>query len=474
MPTPMSCALTDSDRWRRVLAAGLLGTGVAAWSVSAGAADWRGYLRLDGLTGVSQEERYPGWLPVSRIREGITNGASLSVGSVGLARVTLDPLQVTRVPDPLTPELFLAAANGRVFDKGDLELVKVLGGQAVFAKFGFVNLRLSGMTSGGTSDGGLSEVLTLSFTQITVGTVKISVSRAVPQGGGGAGAGRTTASTAAGDVAAAALAGNAGSLVDLAAGLNRNLLLNPGAEAGDESIGWSAFGAFGVSGWADPSALNDGADHGQRFFSAGAGTTDAAGSQVVDVSAAALAIDGGELQAVLAGWLGGGSGEADAARLVALFRDATGQALGSLRLGSAAAEAGQSKLARLEQAGVVPAGTRAIEVKVEFHRESSSEAPPVADDLSLVLEAQAAGAGDLPVEIELLRASGTVDRARVQLSWVPRAGGVVLESATRLEGPWRAESASTRLADGREQFTVPTDGATAAKFWRVRPAATLR
>ena len=226
-------------------------------------------------------------------------------------------------------------------------------------------------------------------------------------------------------------------------------------------------GGFGALAYDAFPAVAHGSGHGQNFFSMASAAESGVGTQFVDVSAAARAIDSRQLQAVL----GGKSGEQDAARLVALFRDAAGAPLGSLQLDSGSSV--EPDLARQERTGAVPSGTRAVEVSIQFHHATAGIAVAYADDLSLVLEEVTSRSGQLPIHVQLLRASGSLHRSQVQLSWATSARDVFIESADQLIGPWRAETAPTHVENDQTNFIVPTNGEEPARFWRVRTPSPL-
>jgi type VI secretion system Hcp family effector len=471
----------------------LAALGVSAALVAAGpvarAAAWKGYLQFEQIRGESVDKGHEGWINITAFSEGVQVPAPAprSGGGSTTGAARWQPVTVTHVLDRASPPAYLAAANGRNLGKAVVELWPVTARATILLKLELGDVRITKVTTQGTSGTVPTEDLSLSFESLVANSLKIvgTINRGAPASLSPASPFLVTAGWP--NTAATGSASDSDTTADTTAPwLGRNLLRNPGAEAEAEAeagagsgapADWTPQGPFTTQTYGALPGLGGSPDHGTHLFAAGhADPSDpadsAAGTQMLDLTAAAQAIDAGQLQAVLAGWLGGTAGEQEAARLMALFRDATGAQLGTLGIASTP---GEPALLRLEKAGLVPAGTRSIEVTLRFERTGQDEgqATAYADDLSLVLE-EIAAASDLPVDIQLLRASGSLERARVRLSWTPRPGGVLVESADTLAGPWRTESGPTLLDAGREHFEVPASPDAPACFWRVRPASELR
>lgn len=178
--------------------------------------------------------------------------------------------------------------------------------------------------------------------------------------------------------------------------LGRNLLANGNAEAGPLGSpvrGWVTSGGFSTKTYGNseyPSASAPGpSDHGDRFFYGGR-VANSEARQTVDLAGRADAIDAGELQYELAGYLGGWKDQADRATVVARFMDGNGRVLDCARLNAvrAADRDGQTGLLRRQASGQVPSGTRKVEVQVQSVRSEGTSNDGYADNLSLVLSQQ--------------------------------------------------------------------------------------
>jgi hypothetical protein len=184
-----------------------------------------------------------------------------------------------------------------------------------------------------------------------------------------------------------------------------NLLANPGAEAGpgaadssaiDPPPGWTAVGNFTAVRYGTPdfptAADGAGLGGGANFFAGGPDSAASAGTQAVDVSAAAAEIDGGGVSATVSGDFGGFAGQNDSATLTATYLGVTGAALGTLvsppvTLGDR--DGGTALLFRTAT-GPVPAGTRSIGVRLDLVRQDGAYNDGYADNLSLTLSTEPA------------------------------------------------------------------------------------
>jgi uncharacterized protein (TIGR03437 family) len=177
--------------------------------------------------------------------------------------------------------------------------------------------------------------------------------------------------------------------------LGKNLIVNPGAELGPSAAlpadtlyvpGWSTtriagsvcpYGGAGFISTQSPGP----ADRGTNLFCGWDDGTDL--YQDIDVSAAASAIDAGQVTYVVSGWLGGSSGST-AASLTYLFFDWSGKQLAPTAQLSSGSFSGYS-LVETEHTGILPSGTRRVRIDVNFPSSDS-----LADDIGFTLSAPSA------------------------------------------------------------------------------------
>jgi uncharacterized protein (TIGR03437 family) len=135
---------------------------------------------------------------------------------------------------------------------------------------------------------------------------------------------------------------------------------------------------YGGAGWIstqDPGP----ADRGTNLF---CGWIDGADLyQDIDVSAAAAAIDSGQVTYVVSGWLGGPYGPGNAANLTYLFFDWSGNQLAPTAQLVTGSFNGYS-LIELENTGTLPNGTRRVRIDVTFPSSDS-----IADNIAFTLAA---------------------------------------------------------------------------------------
>ncbi len=177
----------------------------------------------------------------------------------------------------------------------------------------------------------------------------------------------------------------------------KNLIKNPGAEAGRGVMAVGAFGAvpgwtlsggqFGAASYTFPNgwfrATSKGpAKRGKNYFFGGT-TTEAVqapasvGQQVIALPAAAVG-----KKATLSGWLGN-YGE-NRAQVRAQFMDAAGLVLSTIRIGPAVTIAG-TDMGMRTRSGKVPAKTTQVTIVVMFSGGGANYKLAGADSLSLVL-----------------------------------------------------------------------------------------
>lgn len=177
--------------------------------------------------------------------------------------------------------------------------------------------------------------------------------------------------------------------------LGKNLIVNPGAELGPSAAlpgdtlyvpGWpttriaGSVCPYGGAGFISTQSPGP-ADRGTNLFCGWDDGTDL--YQDIDVSAAASAIDAGQVTYVVSGWLGGSSGST-AASLTYLFFDWSGNQLAPTAQLSSGSFSGYS-LVETEHTGILPSGTRRVRIDVNFPSSDS-----LADDIGFTLSAPSA------------------------------------------------------------------------------------
>jgi hypothetical protein len=233
-----------------------------------------------------------------------------------------------------------------------------------------------------------------------------------------------------------------------------NVLLNPGAEAGEsilaiegespEPPAWTRTGNFSQVRYGSAGRNAKGDDiflptlqaglalgGGDAFFSAGPGEGGRL-IQRIDVAASAAEIDTGLASAALSGLLGGYGVDDDAVRVTATFRDPAGNPISALDLGAVgpADRANATNLLHRSAAGAIPPRTRAVDVEIAGTRVTKPGevyADAFADNLALVLSVPG-----IPVP-------GPVDPAMPPVKNLrPFAGVTVLTGRPRLTPRGRA------------------------------------
>ena len=128
-------------------------------------------------------------------------------------------------------------------------------------------------------------------------------------------------------------------------------------------------------------------NRGKNFFAGGPDNRLSKAIKTIDLSSVTSAIDGNGVSYVLSGYFGGYSSQNDHAVLSAVFFDASNQRLNQVSIGNVLAtdRADTTSLLLRKLNGIIPAGTRSVELTLTMSRTDGSYNDGYADSLSLVL-----------------------------------------------------------------------------------------
>lgn len=185
-------------------------------------------------------------------------------------------------------------------------------------------------------------------------------------------------------------------------GSAKNLIVNGDAEAGPGALdfddvfpvpGWTTTGAFTAVQYASPDVSvpigNEPAppNRGANLFAGGPDSENSSAFQLIDVSASTSLIDVGNVPYFLTGYLGGYSFQNDTAVLTATFQGAGGLTLGSASIGPVTNVDRDIQTALLfrSASGLVPIGTRTINVELLMNYSDGGYNNGYADNLSLIV-----------------------------------------------------------------------------------------
>lgn len=177
-----------------------------------------------------------------------------------------------------------------------------------------------------------------------------------------------------------------------------NLIVNGNAEAGPSSPsgndvepvpGFTTTGNFTVGqfGPAGSFFTTTDPDGGSNLFEGGPNNASSSAAQLISLLPEAAVIDAGNATFTLSAFLGGYDGQDDNAVLSASFLGAGSNVLGAAQIGPVLSSDrnGMTTLLFRSTNGVVPTGTRSVNVNLQMTRLAGSYNDGYADDLSLVL-----------------------------------------------------------------------------------------
>lgn len=140
------------------------------------------FIRIDNLKGESVDRQHGGEIDVLAWRWGVSNSGSAHVGGgAGSGKADVHDLSFTKYVDKSTPDLLLAACNGRHWDQATLVVRKSGETPLEYLKVTMTEVLVSSLLAGGTEgDERLTEEVTLNFA-----SVKVDYVEQTPKGGAG-------------------------------------------------------------------------------------------------------------------------------------------------------------------------------------------------------------------------------------------------------------------------------------------------
>ena len=87
------------------------------------------YLKIEGISGESNDDKHKDWIELQSFSFGATeSGTSATGGGCGAGKVKIQDLMFTSKISKASPDLFLSTANGKHFPKATLTMVNAAGG----------------------------------------------------------------------------------------------------------------------------------------------------------------------------------------------------------------------------------------------------------------------------------------------------------------------------------------------------------
>jgi type VI secretion system secreted protein Hcp len=128
------------------------------------------FLKIDGITGESQDDKYKGCIEIETFSWGVTNSGSASHGTgQGSGKVHVQDLHVTKLADKASPVLFQQCAQGKHIPNALLIVRKAGEEQQDYYIVKLKDVLISSFQDGGHGSGGNTiptEQLSINFSQI--------------------------------------------------------------------------------------------------------------------------------------------------------------------------------------------------------------------------------------------------------------------------------------------------------------------
>ena len=126
------------------------------------------FLKIEGVEGESQDAEHEGQIHLSSFSFGVTNSGTggSNMGS-GASRSNVQDVHVTKHADKSSPNLFLACATGKHFNKATLYVRRAGENPVDYLNYEMTEVFVSSFTQSGHEGGGIAqESFSLNFSKI--------------------------------------------------------------------------------------------------------------------------------------------------------------------------------------------------------------------------------------------------------------------------------------------------------------------
>ena len=128
------------------------------------------FLKIDGITGESQDDKHKDEIHVSSFSFGVTNAGTggTNLGSGG-GRANVQDLHFTKVVDQSSPNLFIACATGKHFDTATVTVRRAGENPQEYLVYDLTEVFVSSISTSGHEGGGIAqESCSLNFSKVTM------------------------------------------------------------------------------------------------------------------------------------------------------------------------------------------------------------------------------------------------------------------------------------------------------------------
>jgi len=126
------------------------------------------FLKLDGITGESVDDKHKDWIQISSFSWGVSQVSSVSgTGGSGAGKADLSDFSIMKYLDKATAPLFKVILQGTHIKTGDMEAVKSGAGGKPFLKVHFEELFVTSQHTSATNEIP-AESVSFSYNQISI------------------------------------------------------------------------------------------------------------------------------------------------------------------------------------------------------------------------------------------------------------------------------------------------------------------
>jgi type VI secretion system secreted protein Hcp len=110
------------------------------------------FLKIDGIPGESQDAKHKDWIELASFSWGLTEPRTGTGAGSGAGRPTFSELQVVKVVDNASPQLFLACASGKHIKEATLSVRQPAPQQLEYLKIIFSNVLVTSFDEAAGAD----------------------------------------------------------------------------------------------------------------------------------------------------------------------------------------------------------------------------------------------------------------------------------------------------------------------------------
>lgn len=124
------------------------------------------FLKLDGITGESTDDRHKGWIDVDSYSFGISQVDSTAAGGGGAGKASFQDFHFVAPQSAASVPIFVTTATGQHIPSAVLELSRAGEGRFTFFTVKLTDVLITSIQEGGSESGAPADQFSLSFAKV--------------------------------------------------------------------------------------------------------------------------------------------------------------------------------------------------------------------------------------------------------------------------------------------------------------------